>query len=77
MSLLKSGIPEDASNAKEMNQMIMNRVYNRWILEFDDEDEARRFAISWHRRLLPDFAGTERTWKDYEEVRMCNTELLW
>ncbi|KAH4891381.1 hypothetical protein HBI38_030220 [Parastagonospora nodorum] len=76
-SLLKSGIPEDASNAKEVNQMIMNRVYNRWILEFDDEDEARRFAISWHRRLLPDFAGTERTWKDYEEVRMCNTELLW
>lgn len=67
----------DEENAKVMNQVVMNRVYNRWILEFDEEDEARRFAISWHRRVLPDFVMGQRTWKDYEEVRMCNTELLW
>jgi hypothetical protein len=74
---MRSEAPADEDNAKVINQVVMNRVYNRWIIEFDDEDEARRFAISWHRRVLPDFALGQRTWKDYEEVRMCNTELLW
>jgi hypothetical protein len=74
---MKSEAPVEEENAKEMNQIVMNRVYNRWILDFSNEDEARRFAISWHRRVLPDFIKGERTWKDYEEVRMCNTELLW
>jgi hypothetical protein len=67
----------DAENPQEINQIVMNRVYNRWILEFDDEDEARRFAIAWHRRPLPNLGSSERTWKDYEEARMCNCELLW
>ncbi|KAH7401017.1 hypothetical protein DE146DRAFT_735981 [Phaeosphaeria sp. MPI-PUGE-AT-0046c] len=74
---MKNDEPLDRNNAKEINQIIMNQVYNRWILEFDDEDEARRFAIAWHRRALPELSKTERTWKDYEEARMCNTELLW
>jgi hypothetical protein len=74
---MKSEAPADEDHAKVINQVVMNRVYNRWIIDFDDEDEARRFAISWHRRVLPDFALGQRTWKDYEEVRMCNTELLW
>lgn len=64
-------------NAQEVNQMVMNRVYNRWLIEFDDEDEARRFAVQWHRRVLPERVKTDRTWKDYEEVRMCNCEFLW
>lgn len=74
---MKNDDPVDQNSAKEINQIIMNQVYNRWILEFDDEDEARRFTIAWHRRALPDLSKTERTWKDYEEARMCNTELLW
>jgi hypothetical protein len=67
----------DSENPQDINQIVMNRVYNRWILEFDDEDEARRFAIAWHRRPLPNVGSNERTWKDYEEVRICNCELLW
>lgn len=67
----------DEDNAKEVNQMVMNCVYNRWLLEFDDEDEARRFAVLWHRRVLPDPYKGDKTWKDYEEVRMCNCEFLW
>ncbi|KAF2828763.1 hypothetical protein CC86DRAFT_368904 [Ophiobolus disseminans] len=67
----------DEDNAKEINQMVMNRVYNRWMIEFDDEAEARRFAVQWHRRVLPDLMRGDRTWKDYEEVRMCNCEFLW
>jgi hypothetical protein len=76
-SFMNSEGPIDGDNAKEINQFVMNRVYNRWILEFDDEDEARRFAIMWHRRLFPDLLKGEKTWKDYEEPRMCNCELLW
>jgi hypothetical protein len=55
----------------------MNRVYNRWIIDFDDEDQARRFAVIWHRRVLPNVTKGDKTWKDYEEVRMCNCEVLW
>lgn len=74
---MKNDEPGDHNNAKEISQVMMNQVYNRWILDFDDEDEARRFAIGWHRRALPELSKTERTWKDYEESRMCNAELLW
>jgi hypothetical protein len=76
--LMKSGTDgDDAEVAKEVNQIVMNRVYNRWIIDFDDEDQARRFAVTWHRRVLPSIGRGEKTWKDYEEVRMCNCELLW
>lgn len=74
---MKNDDPVDEDIAKEISQIIMNQVYNRWILDFDDEDEARRFAIAWHRRPLPDLSKVGRTWKDYEEARTCNTELLW
>lgn len=29
------------------------RVYPRWIISFTDENEARRFTRSWHRRHFP------------------------
>jgi hypothetical protein len=77
-AFMRSGMDgDDGDVAKEINQMVMNRVYNRWIIEFDDEDKARRFSTAWHRRVLPNLVKGEKTWKDYEEVRMCNCELLW
>ncbi|CAO2658263.1 Nn.00g059860.m01.CDS01 [Neocucurbitaria sp. VM-36] len=73
---LMAGAEED-STAKEIKQMVMNRVYNRWIIDFSDEDASRRFATSWHRRVLPDLMKEKVGWKDAEERRMCNTEVLW
>lgn len=72
---MMSGADEDVS-VKEINQYMMNRLYNRWILDFEDEDVAQRFAINWHRRLLPEVPGSSG-WKDTEEARVCNTEVLW
>ncbi|KAL6702774.1 hypothetical protein ACN47E_000958 [Coniothyrium glycines] len=70
-----AGAEEDLG-AKEVSQFMMNRLYNRWILDFEDESAARRFAIRWHRRPLPEVSGGKE-WKDSEEPRMCNTEFLW
>ena len=64
-------------NAKQANQLVMNRVYNRWIVEFEDEDAARRFAIMWHRVVLPDAKEKKGAWRDGEEVRWVGTEYLW
>lgn len=71
--------PEDERNAKEINQMVMNRVYNRWIVHFAEEDAARRFAIMWHRKVLPPLVGRngKASWTDSESVQMCNCEFLW
>ena len=60
----------------EIRQEIIDRVYNRWIIEFETEPMARRFARAWHRRRLP-IAGDKGGWKDDSTVRMCNTEVLW
>ncbi|KAI8936781.1 hypothetical protein NX059_006027 [Plenodomus lindquistii] len=68
---------EEESGTKELNQYVMNRVYNRWVIDFDDESAARRFAINWHRRVLPATALSKGAWEDTEEERMCNTEVLW
>ena len=76
IQLLMAGT-EDGRTAKEVNQMVMNRVYNRWVIEFSEEESATRFALSWHRRVLPDLVREKVGWKDVEEVRLCNTEVLW
>jgi hypothetical protein len=76
-ALMRSDTEADGDATKSINQIVMNRMYNRWLIEFDDEDEARRFAFAWHRRPLPELVKGDRTWKDYEEVRMCNCEVLW
>jgi len=69
---------EEGENAAQINQMVMNRVYNRWIVEFDDEEAAKRFARLWNRRVLPVSRNAKHvTWRDTEERRMCNTEYLW
>ena len=45
---------EANGDAKEsISQIVMNRVYNRWVLEFTEEEAAKRFARLWHRRVLP------------------------
>lgn len=58
-----------------VSQIVMNRLYNRWIIEFEEEHAARRFARMWHRRVLP--SPKIASWKDTEEVRMVNAEFLW
>jgi hypothetical protein len=55
----------------------MNRVYNRWVLDLEDEDSARRWSVWWHRRVLPELSSGKGAWKDGEEARICNTEVLW
>jgi hypothetical protein len=75
--LMKSDGSGEGENPQEINQIVMNRVYNRWILDFDDEDEAKRFVVAWHRRPLPDLVSGGLTWREHEETRTCNCELLW
>lgn len=69
---------QEDGEAKLMSQLIMNRVYNRWIVELEDEDAARRFAQLWHRVVLP-FAkhGRDGAWKEVEEERWVEAEYLW
>jgi hypothetical protein len=69
---------QEDGEAKLMNQLVMNRVYNRWIVELEDEDAARRFAQLWHRVVLP-FAknGRDGAWKEVEEERWVEAEYLW
>ncbi|KAF1842563.1 uncharacterized protein K460DRAFT_370534, partial [Cucurbitaria berberidis CBS 394.84] len=76
IQVLMASAGED-STAQEVHQMVMNRVYNRWVLDFSDENAARRFALTWHRRALPDWEGGKTEGMDVDEVRMCNTEVLW
>lgn len=57
------------------DQAIQKKLYNRWIVDFEDEDEARRFARVWHRKTLPYTKGMD--WKDSEQERICNAEFLW
>jgi hypothetical protein len=64
-------------NAAQMNQLVMNRLYNRWIVEFEDETAARRFAIMWHRVLLPERKEGVGRWREGEEERWVSAEYLW
>ena len=76
ISSFLSASSESENDAKQLNQLVMNRVYNRWIVEFEDEDAARRFAGLWHRTVLPD-AKDKGKWRGEEEVRWVSAEYLW
>lgn len=67
----------DAQESQEMNQLVMNRLYNRWIVDFEDEDAARRFAGLWHRVVLPSAKDKTGAWKETEEERWVEAEYLW
>ncbi|KAF2006898.1 hypothetical protein P154DRAFT_517356 [Amniculicola lignicola CBS 123094] len=76
MSTHRSNVEESETAPEQtLHQIIMTRLYNRWIIDFTEEGAARRFARMWHRKVLPQPRYT--TWKDVEEVRMCTTEYLW
>ncbi|KAF3007428.1 hypothetical protein E8E13_003328 [Curvularia kusanoi] len=68
---------DDGQSGRQMSQLVMNRVYNRWIVELDDEDAARRFAGLWHRTVLPHAKGADGAWKEVEEERWVEAEYLW
>ena len=61
--------------SERLGQHIFGKQYNRWIVEFEEEDMARRFARVWHRRMLP--RPRKETWKEVTIKRICNVELLW
>ncbi|KAF2190981.1 hypothetical protein K469DRAFT_361013 [Zopfia rhizophila CBS 207.26] len=67
----------DYADERSVNQLLMYRLYNRWIIEFEDKDYAMRFARMYHRRVLPRPREDFMTWRDTEEVRTCNAEFLW
>lgn len=71
------GNMEEDRSAAQMHQEVMNRVYNRWVLDFEDEHSARRWCLRWHRKVFPEPSGGDSSWKDSEEVRLCNAEVLW
>jgi hypothetical protein len=68
-----NGVDDEGKESQQISQHNMARVYNRWMIEFDEEEAARRFARMWNRRILP----VPKTWKDFETKRMCNVEFLW
>jgi hypothetical protein len=70
-----NGNGEQPDTKGGLSQLVMNRLYNRWVVEFSDQDAARRFARVWNRRVLP--SPKVVTWRDTEEVRMVNAEFLW
>lgn len=67
----------EEQNPAQMNQLLMNRVYNRWIVEFEDATSAKRFAIMWHRVVLPDAREGKGAWRETEERRWVSAEFLW
>ncbi|KAF2733073.1 hypothetical protein EJ04DRAFT_469119 [Polyplosphaeria fusca] len=70
----QDGVEASAEDVPSASQLVMNKLYNRWVVEMDDLDAAKRFARVWHRRLLPE---SKKGWRVTEIERIVNTELLW
>ncbi|MCJ1470917.1 hypothetical protein MMC07_009565 [Pseudocyphellaria aurata] len=45
--------PENPGSRDDADSPRTRSVYPRWIISFTDENEARRFTRSWHRRPFP------------------------
>ena len=45
--------PEEHGHGEDADSNRTQSVYPRWLISFTDEDEARRFTRSWHRKPFP------------------------
>ena len=85
-SIEKLDVPNISSNDEDMvdfdsrevedreEQGTAKRMYPRWIIAFEDEDEARRFVRVWHRR--PFAASRDLSLQD-EPSPLVHAEFLW
>ncbi|KAL8715005.1 MAG: hypothetical protein Q9220_000962 [cf. Caloplaca sp. 1 TL-2023] len=64
---------EDTESLEEMNEEGRLRRSARWIIKLSDENEARRFVRSWHRRPFP-IPGSDAA---RESPSLVNAEYLW
>lgn len=72
----RSRTSRNGSEEPEILQETIGRMYNRWVIEFQDESMARRFARAWNGRPLP-IGGDNLGWRNDAAERICSTEALW
>ena len=69
---LNESTSEEAEGGQEPGNV--RRTYPRWIIAFEDEDEARRFVRAWHRRPFP--VSREPSLQD-EPPPLVHAEYVW
>ena len=68
---------EDAENSQSSSDDIKRKepIFSRWLIELENENEARRFVRMWHRVPFP-FPGLRSS--QYEEPEyLIHAEFLW
>ncbi|KAL8790472.1 MAG: hypothetical protein Q9213_000624 [Squamulea squamosa] len=70
---LPSESPEDSEEREDAEPMAQRRSSRRWIVKLGDENEARRFVRTWHRRDFPLPSDHVRG----EKPPIVNAEFLW
>ncbi|KAL8656017.1 MAG: hypothetical protein Q9226_002821, partial [Calogaya cf. arnoldii] len=70
---LTSELPEEAEQREDFERVAQRRWDRRWIVRLSDENEARRFVRTWHRRPFP--LASDHV-KD-GNPRIVNAEFLW
>ncbi|KAL8671786.1 MAG: hypothetical protein Q9168_003733 [Polycauliona sp. 1 TL-2023] len=70
---LLNEFPEDAEQEEMYEPAMRRRSDRRWIVKLGDENEARRFVRTWHRRPFPLSSDHARG----ERPPIVNAEFLW
>ncbi|KAI4245358.1 MAG: hypothetical protein L6R42_010207, partial [Xanthoria sp. 1 TBL-2021] len=70
---LSSPSPEDLEHREDFEPVTQRRSSRRWIVKLGDENEARRFVRTWHRRPFPLLSDQVRG----EKPPVVNAEFLW
>ena len=48
----------------------------RWLISFEDENEARRFVRTWHQRPWPGIVGSDISWEYEDSTPLVQAEFL-
>ncbi|KAL8843062.1 MAG: hypothetical protein Q9176_002365 [Flavoplaca citrina] len=70
---LSTEMAKDLENGEDSEPVARRRSESRWIVKLGDENEARRFVRTWHRRPFPLPSDHVRG----EKPPIVNAELLW
>ena len=70
---LPTAPPDESEATDPVESNSRARSPPRWMVNFIDESEARRFVRAWHRRRFPLFDDSLRC----EDEPLINAEMLW
>ena len=69
-------LQDEESQDGSLESQAGEHQHARWLISFEDENEARRFVRTWHQRPWPGIIGSDVSWEYADSTPLIQAEFL-